>query len=157
MTTEDYQEALYRRYVENRLRPGFGRHQRRVLPSIAESSVTLNFERVQKFAELEEAEGISPFQAFTPSKVNRVYSATSLDKYADASSRRKPVAADPRIGDYNDFVDTKIENFDERSNDFVDARSGDFDGSSGDFVDASSDNFIISRKNAHAEELAKFL
>ena len=139
ITTEVYQDALYRRYVENRLRPGLRCHQRRVLPSIAENAVTLNFGRVQKFAELEEAQGTCHSK---PASIKTVYSATSVvDEYLDSKSEHTAYVR----GDYG-----------VRSDNYADARTGSFGSGSGDFADVTSKD-LVNRKNVHTEELAEYL
>ena len=57
LEAEDYQDALYRKYVENRPRPGLIRNRRRVLPALAESDIYLRLHEVQSFAAVQQANG----------------------------------------------------------------------------------------------------
>ena len=151
LTLEDYQEALYRNYVENRPRLGFGRHQRRILPSIAENSVTLNSKHVLKFSEVDEAAPTERQSKQAAFDIKTVYSASSLDELVKSRTRPKRISDSQRTHFYDsadNFADSRS-HFEKQSEEFfdtfADARSGGYDDESGDFFDTFSEDFDDAR------------
>ena len=102
LTAADYQNALYRKYVENKPRPEYDRRRRRVIPNVAESDASQNFNSAEPYAEVPEA---IPKGASRPSSISKVgnrhlpLSGSKTSGYSPFTYRKKGPEAETSTND----------------------------------------------------------